>query len=274
MDQEKISYDQIRFFQSMIYDFYHTEGRSFAWRFETDPYKIFISEVMLQQTQTTRVCEKYEQFIETFPTIFDVAEATLLEVLQLWQGLGYNRRGKYLHEAAKIIVEKYDGAIPNDPEKLILLPGIGKATAASICAFAFNRPTIFIETNIRSVFINHFFKNKDAVLDAEIMPLIEQTLDTSNPRTWYYALMDYGVFLKKQRANPSRKSAHHTKQSRFKGSDREIRGAIVRLLTQKGSIKKNELLTILESETSRLNRIIDQLCKEKLISENNDYLSI
>lgn len=274
MDQHKIDFDQVRFFQSIIYDFYRTEGRSFPWRFEDDPYKIFISEVMLQQTQTSRVCEKYVQFIDTFPTIFNLAEATLLKVLQLWQGLGYNRRGKYLHEAAKIIVEKYDGEVPNDPEKLILLPGIGKATAASICAFAFNRPTIFIETNIRSVFINHFFQNKEAILDADIIPLIEQTLDVTNPRIWYYALMDYGVFLKKQLVNPSRKSAHHIKQSSFKGSDREIRGAIVRLLTKKGSIKRNELLSLFENEVSRLNRIIDQLCKEKLVFENNDYLFI
>ena len=144
-------------FSAKIWNFYRAQGRSFPWRGIEDPYKIMVSEVMLQQTQTYRVIQKYEDFITEFPTIHSLATASLRDVLSLWQGLGYNRRGRFLHESAQSIVEKYNGHLPGDPEILRTLPGIGPATAASITAFAFNKPTIFIETNIRTVFIHFFF---------------------------------------------------------------------------------------------------------------------
>jgi A/G-specific adenine glycosylase len=223
-------------FINLIATYYASNKRHFAWRDVENPYYVFISEVMLQQTQTQRVIEKFAHFIEVFPTIHELANAPLSAVLLVWQGLGYNRRGKFLHQAAGIIVNQYNGIVPEDPSQLVKLPGIGAATAASIAAFAYNKPTIFIETNIRAVYLHSFFPKQEKVSDAELMPFIEQSLDHSNPRQWYYALMDYGVMLKKMHKNPSRKSKHHTKQSPFEGSIRQIRGSVLRLILQHSTL--------------------------------------
>lgn len=215
-------------FTKQLYSFFKENKREFPWRKTSDPYRIMVSEYMLQQTQVSRVTEKYPLFLKTFPTIESLSSASKKEVLHAWQGLGYNRRALYLHTAAKKIVQEWKGSVPKDPSVLQTLPGIGENTAGSICAFAFNLPVIFIETNIRSVFIHTFFKERETVDDTEIIPLIEKTIDTKNPKKWYSALMDYGTYLKKQQNNPSRKSIHHIKQSSFKGSIREIRGYIIK----------------------------------------------
>jgi A/G-specific adenine glycosylase len=254
-------------FKNIIWSYYSTHGRIFDWRHTDDPYKVFISEVMLQQTQTARVAQKFPQFISAFPDFKSLANALLKEVLLQWQGLGYNRRGMYLQQAAQIIMQEYAGILPNDPEVLVKLPGIGKATAASICAFAFNYPTIFIETNIRAVFIHFFFQGKDQVHDNEIMPLVQASLEKDNARDWYYALMDYGVMLKKTLVNPSRKSKHHAKQSKFEGSDRQIRGMILRILTQSHApISYETLIAVIQKDSERVSKIIDQMIKDKLLS--------
>lgn len=256
-------------FQNYIWSFYEQEGRDFPWRNIKDPYKVVVSEIMLQQTQTYRVIPKYEQFITTFSSFASLSQATLCEVLSVWQGLGYNRRGKYLHELACIVMHEYKGILPSTPEQLWMLPGIGPATAASIAAFAFNMPTVFIETNIRTVFITHFFSTKDNVYDKELMPIIAQTLDRSNPREWYYALMDYGVMLKQRMVNPNRKSAHYTRQSKFDGSDRQLRGKIIKLLTDTKAATFEELHAYVLCEKSRLEAILDKLMKDQLIQQRN-----
>ncbi|HEV2917119.1 MAG TPA: hypothetical protein VGW78_05255 [Candidatus Babeliales bacterium] len=261
-------------FISFIWNFYRTQGRSFAWRITHDPYNILVSEVMLQQTQTYRVEPKYEQFIIELPTIQALADAQLSTVLCLWQGLGYNRRGKYLHELAKQIVMKHNSIIPDNPEQLVQLPGIGKNTAASICAFAYNKPTVFIETNIRTVFLHTFFAGQHHVPDTELLPLIEHTVDQTNPREWYYALMDYGVYLKKQFPNPSRNSKHHTKQSKFEGSDRQIRGAIIRLLTKHNKITIADLFSSITAPESRIQPIFEKLMAEGFIAIKNGIVQI
>ena len=217
-------------FITIINTYYAINKRHFPWRDVENPYYVFVSEVMLQQTQTHRVIDKFAQFIEAFPTVYDLAAAPLGAVLFVWQGLGYNRRGKFLHQAACIIVARHNGIIPDDPRLLVELPGIGSATAASIAAFAYNKPTVFIETNIRAVYIHSFFPNQEKVADSELIPLIAQSVDQLNPRQWYYALMDYGVMLKKTHQNPSRKSKHHTTQSPFEGSIRQVRGAVLRVM--------------------------------------------
>lgn len=178
---------------------------------------------MLQQTQAPRVVEKYNSFIQQFPTLKKLNDASTKDVLAAWQGLGYNRRALYIKSITKI---------PKTYAELVELPGIGPNTAGSILAFAYNIPHPFIETNIRSVYIHFFFKNKTDVHDRDIMPLIEKTLDQKNPREWYYALMDYGALLKKT-TNPSQKSRHYKKQSTFKGSHRQKRGEVLRLLLEK-----------------------------------------
>lgn len=184
-------------FRGLVYDYYEKSGRhSLPWRNTRDPYKILVSEIMLQQTQVNRVLQKYEEFLKAFPDVGSLAEASTGEVLKIWQGLGYNRRALNLKRAAEIIKKDFRGEFPETAESLESLPGIGQSTRGAIMAFAFGTPTAFIETNIRSIYIHHFFKGEKNVHDREIMPLIEKTLDTENPRDWYYALMDYGVHLK------------------------------------------------------------------------------
>lgn len=262
-------------FKTTIWRYYQEHGRSFAWRHELDPYKIVVSEIMLQQTQTHRIALRYPMFINRFPTFQSLAEAPLQEVLLHWQGLGYNRRGKYLHDIAKKVMGEYNGTLPNDPSILKTFPGLGPATASSICAFAFNRPTVFIETNIRAVFIHFFFNHRDDVHDKELIPLIEQTVDPERSREWYYALMDYGVMLKKTIGNPSRKSAHHTKQSRFEGSDRQIRGMILKLLTRTSRLGIDELYHFINKEPHRIDKALEQLRQEGMIQQQDDsYLII
>jgi len=216
------------------------------------------------------VIAKYEEFLAVFPTIESVALASLRDVLSVWQGLGYYRRARYLHQTAAIIVDKYSGAVPQDPTILQTFPGIGAATASSICAFAFNQPTVFIETNIRTVFIHSFFQGCDTVNDKEIMPLIAQSVDQSNPREWYYALMDYGVFLKSKHSNPSRKSVHYSKQSKFEGSDRQIRAAILKLITQEKIVDSLAIFQVINKEESRVEKILNTLENESFIIKTID----
>ncbi|MGM5488690.1 MAG: A/G-specific adenine glycosylase [Nanobdellota archaeon] len=216
-------------FQKTILTHYRNNRRDLPWRDARDPYKILVSEVMLQQTQVSRVMEKYLEFIQRFPTVEDLADASLPDLLVVWKGLGYNRRALFLHRAAKKIVEDFNGQVPETDDGLRSLPGIGSYTAAAIQAFAFNEPVVVIETNIRSVVIHFFFSDVESVSDKDILPLIEQTLYRPRPRDWYNALMDYGAVIK-QEYNPSRKSASYTKQSPFEGSNRQARGRILELL--------------------------------------------
>lgn len=257
-------------FIDLIYDYYQQHKRDFAWRATDDPYHIVVSEIMLQQTQTDRVVEKYEQFIRMFPTVADLAQAPLGVVLEVWIGLGYNRRAMALHQFAQRVMSEFNGVIPSDPEVLVTFKGIGPNTAGSICAFAYNIPTVFIETNIRSVFIYLFFAGREQVADMEIVPLIARTVDAKNARHWYYALMDYGVMLKKRFKNPSRKSKHHARQSKFEGSDRQIRGKILRLLVEYKMVSFDVLNEQLGYD-SRFARILEDLLQEKLVVQHNDY---
>lgn len=254
-------------FQRIVHGHFHARGRILPWRFEKDPYKIFVSEVMLQQTQVSRVMEKYGAFIKKFPNFRALAEAPVSEVLRAWQGLGYNRRALQLRDAADEIVRAYGGELPRERSALELLPGIGPATARSLRAFAFNEPEVFIETNIRSVYLHFFFSRAKNVPDKKLLPFVEKTLDRANPREWYYALMDYGAMLKKTGANPSRRSAHHQKQARFKGSLREARGTILRLLLDGKSYTKKELEKKSLLEPEKVARAIEELTGEGFLKK-------
>ena len=254
-------------FKEFIWDFYYHHKRDFAWRNIDNAYYVVVSEIMLQQTQTHRVIEKYEQFIAAFPTFESLAAAQLRDVLSVWQGLGYYRRARFFHQLAQIVVNEYAGILPQDPKILQTFPGIGPNTAGSICAFAFNHPIVFIETNIRTVFIHSFFRDKECVADKELVPLIEQTVDRENPREWYYALMDYGVFLKTVQINPSRKSAHYIKQSKFEGSDRQIRARILKMIVENGTIAHEFLLDVIKADVVRVEKIIQQLVTERFIKK-------
>lgn len=265
----KLTKNKIISFQQFIWEYYAINGRQFAWRHVDDPYKIVVSEIMLQQTQTYRVAPKYELWIQEFPTFAALAEAPLRDILSVWQGLGYNRRAMALQKIAQKIMAEFEGKLPANPEILETFPGIGPATARSICAFAFNFPGVFIETNIRAVYIHSFFPGKNEIHDKELYPLVEQTVDKKNPREWYYALMDYGVMLKAEHKNPSRKSAHHVKQSKFEGSDRQIRGMILKFLTNRGAIKEEELIKMTKKESERVLKIMNELIGEGFIKKDN-----
>ena len=184
--------EALRLFRDLILAHYRAHGRDLPWRQTTDPYRILVSEIMLQQTQVERVAVKYREFLERFPDFESLAHAPKSEVLLAWQGLGYNRRAIALQGAAQRVIEEYGGRLPADVETLATFPGIGKATAAAICAYAFNMPVVYIETNIRRIFIHFFFQDREGVRDDEILPLVERALDRENPREWYSALMEYG----------------------------------------------------------------------------------
>ena len=264
----------IREFQKVIYQHYKKHGRTFPWRKTRNPYHIIVSEIMLQQTQVERVVGKYKQFITAFPDFLTLAEAPLRKILKIWQGLGYNRRALVLKKIAQTVVTKYSGRLPSRLDELVKLPGIGNTTASEILAFAFNIPTVFIETNIRSVFIHFFFRNRRNIRDAEILHLVEKTLDVSNPRRWYYALMDYGTMLKKLYQNPNRKSLHYRTQSPFNGSNRQIRGMILKILTKKHHSSEMEIMQKLKILPERVKSNLINLEKEGFIIRKGKKITI
>jgi len=254
-------------FQETIWEKGRELFRDMPWRADTRPYYVMVSEIMLQQTQVDRVIPKFEAFIERFPTVELLAKASLGEVLQMWSGLGYNRRAKFLHEAAIKIMGEYDGIFPDTPEGLISLPGIGVNTAGAILAYSFNSPSIFIETNIRTVYFYHFFLEREVVSDTELRAVVEATIDTEHPREWYWAMMDYGSFLKRQGIGQNNKSRHYKKQSPLKGSVREVRGQILKLLTT-ADFNEIELRTELLAD-ERFEPALTSLEKEGLILKTN-----
>lgn len=262
-------------FQQMVLDYYHQHGRPMTWRDTTDPYRILVSEIMLQQTQVERVLVKYPDFLAAFPDFSALAQAPLADVLAEWQGMGYNRRAISLQKCAQRVMDEYNGELPADVDTLATFPGIGRATASSICAFAFDQPVVFIETNIRRVFIHFFFSDEVNVSDADILPLVERAVYRDTPRIWYWALMDLGTALKKIVANPNRRSAHYTKQSPFEGSDRRIRGRIIALLLSTPDLTLDEIVNALNDEPDRVLRIIHVLEKEGFIQcSQNRYAPV
>jgi A/G-specific adenine glycosylase len=224
----------VKEFRDKIWEYHSKNRRDLPWRRTQDPYKILVSEIMLQQTQVKRVLLKYKSFLKRFPTLKSLAEAPLRDVLIEWQGLGYNRRGSNLKKTAEFIRKEFNGKFPKTFEELIKLPGIGQSTAGALLNFCFNTPTVFIETNIRSVFLYFFFKDSSDVSDTLIREKVEYTLVHTNSREWYYALYDYGTMLKLSKDPATRiihrVSKHYKKQSRFQGSNRETRSQILKCI--------------------------------------------
>jgi A/G-specific adenine glycosylase len=227
-------------FQKLIREKGRELYRDMPWRRDTRFYYVLVSELMLQQTQVSRVVPKFETFIARFPDIESLAAASLDDVLRLWSGLGYNRRAKYLHEAARRIRDVYYGGFPQSLRELQTLPGVGSGTAGALMVYALNQPAVFIETNVRTVYFQHFFPDDAAVSDADLRLLVEDTLDRECPREFYWALMDYGTWLKSQGAGRLQQSRHYKKQAPLKGSVREVRGRILRALTT-GELRPGDL---------------------------------
>lgn len=218
-------------FRRMIAKKGREHWRDMPWRDDTRPYYVLVSELMLQQTQVSRVIPKFEAFVKQFPDEQALARASLADVLKMWQGLGYNRRAKYLHDAARMMVQDSEGMMPTTQDELLRLPGVGKNTAGAIMAYAYDEPVVFVETNIRTVYIHHFFGDDEQVSDAAIIERLSATLDRDNPRGFYQALMDYGSWLKANGVRNTARSAHYVKQPSLHGSVRQIRGQIIAALT-------------------------------------------
>ncbi len=266
--------DDIRRFRDVIYEYYGEYGRSFPWRETFDPYKIVVSEIMLQQTQTERVLPKYERFIAAWPNFTALSHATLFEVYNLWQGLGYNRRAKALIDIAKTVERDFGGVLSSSDGELEKFPMIGPATAAAVRAFAFNKPSAYLETNIRRVYIHFFFEGRADVRDDELLPFAVAAVDPQEPRQWQYALMDYGVFLKNTLPNPNRRSRHHVVQSPFEGSDRQIRGGILRFLARHPASPSVEIFHALPFEKNRVAKELESLESEGMLVEENSVYGI
>lgn len=270
-----LSKEIISQFRTIIYSYYKQHRRSFPFREKITPYNVLVSEIMLQQTQTGRVSEKFLTFIEKFPSFLVLSKAPLEDVLKAWQGLGYNRRAIALKKISDIVINEYNGNLPNSIEILKSFPQIGHNTASSIATFAFNKSTIFIETNIRRVYIYFFFRSKDDITDKEIFPIVEKTMDKTNPREWYYALMDYGVMLKKSHPDLNKRSAHYRKQASFKGSNRQIRGKVLKMLISGKSFNISEIEKQLKTvDNKKLKTILSQLEKEEFIEIKEEIVYI
>jgi A/G-specific adenine glycosylase len=259
-------------FQALIWQKANELHRDMPWREDTRPYYVLVSELMLQQTQVDRVIPKFEAFIRQFPNEKCLADASLADVLKLWSGLGYNRRAKFLHETARKVVSEYGGVFPDTVEELVHLPGVGPGTAGAIVTYAFNQPVAFIETNVRTVYFHHFFETGEKVSDAQLAPLIEDTIDKEHPREFYWALMDYGTWLKRNGAGRITQSQHYSKQTALKGSLREVRGQIIRALTM-GDKTRLELQNDIIQD-ARFLPALEGLMRDGLIAQTDDLFHL
>lgn len=235
-------------FIQRVWDMGTRWGRpNLAWRRTNDPYAIYVSEVMLQQTQVKRVEARWPRFLKKFPTIDALAAASAADVLNEWQGMGYNRRGLSLKKAAEICSANYGGNLPKSYDALVALPGIGPTTAAGIRAFAYEIPGMYLETNVRCVFIHEFFPDAQDVSDTQIKPLVQATCSKDKPREWYYALMDWGAHIKATETNPSRRARAYHKQSKFEGSRRQKRAFILRDVLSNPHISEEDVIAHLNT---------------------------
>lgn len=256
---------KIKKFQSVIWAHYHEHGRDFPWRRTKNPYRILVSEIMLQQTQTDRVVGYYKNFLQKFPSCKSLSRAPLADVLIAWQGLGYNRRARFLWELARTVSKTLRGRLPKTPEELETLPGIGSYTGRAVSVFAHNQPHVLIETNIRSVYIHYFFADETEVTDRQLLPLIEATIDRENPREWFYALMDYGSWLKKHDRSVNKKSAHYVKQAPFIGSRRQVRGLILKALALKKPLDIGSIREESGHDNAYIMSVVEDLVREQMI---------
>ncbi|HLC49676.1 MAG TPA: A/G-specific adenine glycosylase [Candidatus Andersenbacteria bacterium] len=268
-------------FQKTILTWYSQNKRDLPWRNTKNPYRIMVSEIMLQQTQVSRVLPKYKEFLQAFPTIQALAESNDADLLKIWSGLGYWRRARFLKETCKEIIKSHNGKFPKDIPTLISLPGIGPYTAGAIACFAFGNSSAFIDTNIRRVYLHFFFADKKDVQDSDIIKIAKKAVPKDNPRDWHWALFDYGALVLKDK-KINLKSRHYAKQSKFLGSFRSYRAHALRFLlaTEKKQVKKDALEEYLEDLLRKDERdfspgeILDSLEQDKLIIREKNIVRI
>ncbi|MBI1984866.1 MAG: A/G-specific adenine glycosylase [Candidatus Wildermuthbacteria bacterium] len=271
-------------FQNLILSWHRTNKRSMPWRKTNDPYKILVSEVMLQQTQAARVIPKYKEFLKQFPALSSLAKTSNKKLLRAWRGLGYWRRAKYLKQTAQILVRAKAMNLQT-PSDLETLPGIGPYTARALACFAFGNTEAFLDTNIRRTYLHFFFKNKKNVPDKEILKIAQRAIDSLpkkiTPREWHYALFDYGALVLKDK-EINKQSKHYAKQSKFKGSFRSFRARIMHMiLTQnQNKISQAMLQRFLRHELKKeksswsANDIISSLLKDGLLKKSRGAYSL
>lgn len=268
-------------FQRTILDWYRDNRRNMPWRDTYDPYEILVSEIMLQQTQVSRVLPKYELFLTEFPTVADLSAANDAKLLRVWEGLGYWRRALYLRDAAKMVVDEFDGVFPPDAATLRMLPGVGPYTASALACFVFGSAEPFLDTNIRRVYLHFFFPENDAVADSQIMDIARQAVWTDDPREWHYALFDYGAMVLRDK-KINRRSSHYSKQSAFDGSFRSFRTKVVRhLLTCPGNVISQAELNLFltghlgaDDHPYTPDEVIAALVKDGLLKRSGDTYSL
>ncbi|OHA63650.1 MAG: hypothetical protein A2842_02745 [Candidatus Wildermuthbacteria bacterium RIFCSPHIGHO2_01_FULL_48_25] len=296
-------------FQRTILSWYKTNRRDLPWRNTKDPYKILVSEVMLQQTQVTRVIPKYKDFLKAFPTLESLSKTSDKKLLKTWAGLGYWRRALALKETARILVNaqaakfltssrrrfstvakrkspraqnpksRRDFEVRSleilSPRELETLPGIGPYTARAVSCFAFGNTEAFLDTNIRRVYLHFFFKNKKDVPDREIVRIAQKALRKKDPREWHYALFDYGATVLKN-SGANRRSRHYAKQSKFEGSFRSFRTKVVNfLLSQKQNRAPQKTIEALLKESPYpKEKVIASLLKDRLIKQSSTHYSL
>lgn len=265
----------IQLFRNTILGWYAKNKRDLPWRNTSDPYKILVSEIMLQQTQIARVILKYYEFLREFPDVQTLAKAKDRKLLKVWAGLGYWRRAKFLKEIARQITKEYNGKFPENPVILDAFPGIGEYTARALACFAFGHPDVFLDTNIRRVYLHFFFQGRKDVQDWEILEVAQKALPKKNPREWHYALFDYGALVLKDKTINRRSRAYH-KQGKFEGSFRSFRTKAMRFLLDRPRQKVQDsiLRTFLEKELTKedapfsADAIISALLKDSLIKKS------
>lgn len=222
-----LSKKKISTIQTTVLDWYKTNKRNLPWRSTRDPYHILVSEIMLQQTQVSRVIPKYEEFLKRFPTVGKLASVSSAEVIRAWKGLGYNRRALNLQRAARVIVGEHNGKVPSDLEALRELPGIGRYTAGAIRNFASGIDTPAVDTNVKQ-FLDHFVPASAARTENDYYDLAEQLMPEGKAREWLHAVMDYSALvLKSNKVTGSTLRVEPRKSEPFVGSNRYLRGRII-----------------------------------------------
>ena len=269
-------------FCQLVWEEGRSRYRDLPWRNTRDPYAVLVSEVMLQQTQVARVLTRWQRFLDRFPSIDALSSAATSDVLDEWQGMGYNRRALALKKMADICASDFEGTIPCDEKALLSLPGVGAATAAGVRAFAFNLPGVYLETNVRTVFLHELFPGEEGVSDKMLIPLVAEACSVEDPRGWYYALLDYGAYLKQTVENPSRRSKEYTRQSKFEGSRRQKRAEITRIVLANPGVSCERVrsdLNAFEQTAGReavddelFDSLVEQLVSEGFFSRIDDCL--
>ncbi|MHA2359292.1 MAG: Fe-S cluster assembly protein HesB [Candidatus Thorarchaeota archaeon] len=267
IDCVKYSGADVSAFQERIMQWWDENARDLPWRCDSSPYNVLVSEVMLQQTQVNRVVPKYLEFLNQFPTLEVLAAADTKELLQIWSGLGYNRRALWLREAARQIMVKNE--FPNTVEELRNLKGVGPYTSRSILIFAFNKDLAAVDTNIRRVLIASGFADEE-MSSSQLQQVADDLLLKGRSCDWHNALMDYGALVI---TSSSTGVSPQTKQPRFKGSTRQLRGAIIRILTKSHTLSLNELISNLNSENIQckdVNPVLNQLLAEGFVERTDN----